>query len=106
MKWRAKVMDTLSSQIELNAAKKQEKLENPEIARVKEKLSTKTKNEVKNFECRICGVKFNAETVFRKHMDEHLYESPPYCSICDIYFMAIYPKKRLAEHNRKKHPIA
>lgn len=104
-KWRAKVQETLKAQLELNAAKKKEMIDNPEIARVKEKLSTKTKSEVRNFECRICGEKFNAETAFRKHMEDHMYESPPYCSICDIYFMAIYPKKRLAEHNRKKHPV-
>ncbi|XP_052804704.1 uncharacterized protein LOC128234488 [Mya arenaria] len=104
-KWRNKVKETLASQLELNANKKQEQIENPEITRVKEKLSTKLKCEVKNFECRICGDKCNDEEKFRAHMEEHLYESPPYCSICDIYFMAIYPKKRLAEHNRKKHPI-
>ena len=104
-KWRNKVREVLASQLELNAAKNQEKLENPGIAKVKEKLSTKLKSEVKNFECRICGDKFNDEVKFRGHMDGHMYESPPYCSICDIYFMAIYPKKRLADHNRKKHPI-
>ncbi|KAH3691431.1 uncharacterized protein LOC127863610 [Dreissena polymorpha] len=106
IKWRAKVRDTLASQLELNATKKQEEIANPEVARAKEKLSTKMKNEIKNFECRICGDKFVEEELFRAHMEGHMYESPPYCSICDIYFMAIYPKKRLAEHNKKKHPIA
>jgi len=104
-KWKTKVRATLSSQLELNEAKKQEEIANPEMARVKEKLAITNKMEKKkNFECRICGDAFDFESAFRDHMDVHLNESPPYCSICDMYFMAIYPKRRLLEHNKKKHP--
>ena len=104
-KWKAKVSELLSSQIELHATKQQEELANPEIKRVKEYLSISGKGEKHKYECRICGDSTcDEEATFRHHMEVHLNEPPPHCSICDIYFMAIHPKRRLAEHNKKKHP--
>lgn len=104
-KWKAKVTELLSSQLELHAARQQEELANPEIKRVKEYLSVSGKVEKFKFECRICGdSNCDQESTFRTHMDVHLNEPPPHCSICDIYFMAIHPKRRLVEHNKKKHP--
>lgn len=104
-KWKARVTELLSSQLELHAAKKQEELANPEIKRVKEYLSISGRGEKHKFECRICGdYTCDQESTFRHHMDVHLNEPPPHCNICDIYFMAIHPKRRLVEHNKKKHP--
>jgi hypothetical protein len=104
-KWKAKVSELLSSQLELHATKQQEELANPEIKRVKEYLSISGKGEKHKFECRICGDSTcDEEASFRHHMEVHLNEPPPHCNICDIYFMAIHPKRRLAEHNKKKHP--
>lgn len=104
IKWKARVTELLSSQLELNATKKQEELSNPEVRKVKDYLSISGKGQKLKFECRICGDISDQEEVFKSHMDVHLNEPPPHCGKCDIYFMAIFPKRRLLEHNRKKHP--
>ncbi|KAL4229240.1 hypothetical protein ACF0H5_012280 [Mactra antiquata] len=103
-KWKARVTELLTSQIELNATKKQEEVDKPQVQKVKDYLSTRGKNQKLKYECRICGDIIDQEDVFKSHMNVHINESPPHCNKCDIYFMAIYPKRRLIEHNRKKHP--
>ena len=103
-KWKSKVAATLSSQLELHATKLKQELENPEAAKVKEFLSKSGKTERRSLECRICGDMFQKEDKFREHMNIHLNQSPPYCGLCNMYFMAIYPIRRLLEHNKKKHP--
>ena len=107
-KWKLKVESVLISQLELNENRKQnvnklENLENRDHADKTETSSEVHPGNIEKYECRLCGDIFDISDDFKRHMTAHLNESPPYCELCDIYFMAIYPKRRLLEHNRKKH---
>ena len=110
-KWKLKVESVLISQLELNEKRKQnsdsglEHLSFLDRDRVDKSEMTGEilSGNMERYECRLCGDIFDKRNVFKEHMDAHLSESPPYCELCDIYFMAIYPKRRLLEHYRKKH---
>lgn len=108
-KWKQKVELVLFSQLELNESRKldsQNKVENTyAVDRGNNQFNIENvSGAMDKFECRLCGDFITDREEFVKHIDVHMNESPPYCELCDIYFMAIYPKRRLIEHNRKKHP--